>query len=594
MQLKSLLLGVATLLWCLIAILPFASRIHYVPLPQWWGEMLVVWLSLGAGVLLTVHGTLFERLPRAALWCMAMAVCWAVQPLLVSTLFPGMNEATALAWAALAVLACVTVALRDELGAVRLTVLLAYALIAGALVQSAIGFTQLSGLAQHMSGLVFYDSEHPTTNIFGHIGQRNQYAHYLMWGLIGGVYLHATGRLGRFWFGLLSLWLALMIGWAGSRTTLLYVLALAALGGIWHLRIKSGLSRRLMLTMLFACGLIVVVQFLLPLINHLLGVGVASGMQRLAANGDDMGSRRFAEMHKAWMVFRAHPLFGVGWSQFAAQSVALQLLPQFAGDGFNSGLFTNAHNLILQLLAEMGGVLTAIVLLGFAWAVFPFFSRRAEPEGLLAVGCLAVTLIHSMLEYPLWYLYFLGMLVIFAALAPSQGVRSVLLVRIPALAGMLALLGLSVQAVPHYNELVGLYTPLDNPKQDAKRMARLSVIVDTQPLYAFHALYTLDNYLESAPDSLPEKRRWIELLAAIRPYPDVLLKKAEFEASEGHAAPALATLRLALASFPTYAGEFMDQLNDDSHPEWAALRSECKAAYYRLPPALRTHGDDDD
>ncbi|WP_028536821.1 PglL family O-oligosaccharyltransferase [Paludibacterium yongneupense] len=591
MQLKSLLLGVATLLWCLIAILPFASRIHYVPLPQWWGEMLVVWLTLGAGVLLTVHGTLFERLPRAALWCMLMAVCWAVHPLLVPTLFPGMNDATALAWGALAVLACVTVALRDEVGTVRLTVLLAYALIAGALVQTAIGFTQLSGLAQHMSGLVFYDSEHPTTNIFGHIGQRNQYAHYLMWGLIGGVYLHATGRLGRIGFALLTLWLALMVGWAGSRTTLLYVLAIAALGVLWHLRLRNEVSRRLMLAMLFACGLVVAVQFLLPVINHLLGVGVASGMQRLAANGDDMGARRFAEMHKAWLVFRAHPLFGVGWSQFAKQSVDLQQLPQFAGDGFNSGLFTNAHNLILQLLAEMGGVVTAIVLLGFVWCILPFFTRSAEAEGLLAVACIAVTSIHSMLEYPLWYLYFLGMLVVFCALAPAQGIRSVLLVRVPALAAMLALLGLSVQAIGHYNELVGLYTPLDNPKQDAKRMARLSEIVDHEPLYAFHALYTLDNYLEAAPDTLPEKRRWIYLLAAIRPYPDVLLKKAEFEAGDKHPQQALASLRLALASFPTYAGEFMEQLDDDNHPEWAPLRKECKAAYNRLPPAMRTRGD---
>ncbi|XLM23360.1 O-antigen ligase family protein, partial [Chromobacterium piscinae] len=98
-----------------------------------------------------------------------------------------------------------------------------------------------------------------------------------------------------------------------------------------------------------------------PLFNHLISllthsdVENASGVARLAANGDDMGARRFAEMHKAWLTFKAHPLWGVGWSQYAAESVRLQPLPQFAAAGYNSGLFTNAHNLVMQLLAEMGG-----------------------------------------------------------------------------------------------------------------------------------------------------------------------------------------------------------------------------------------------
>jgi O-antigen ligase len=95
-------------------------------------------------------------------------------------------------------------------------------------------------------------------------------------------------------------------------------------------------------------------------------------------------------------------------------------LPQFASAGFNSGLFTNCHNLILQLLAEMGLPITLAVVGGFAWVVWPFFSERAEAEGMLALGCMAVTLIHSMLEYPLWYLYFLAMLVVFASMSPAR------------------------------------------------------------------------------------------------------------------------------------------------------------------------------
>jgi hypothetical protein len=53
----------ALLAFCLIAILPFASRIHFVPLPQWFGEMNVVWLMLISALFLLPSGMLFERVP---------------------------------------------------------------------------------------------------------------------------------------------------------------------------------------------------------------------------------------------------------------------------------------------------------------------------------------------------------------------------------------------------------------------------------------------------------------------------------------------------------------------------------------------------
>lgn len=597
MQFRTLMLTIATALWCLLAIVPFASPIHYVPLPQWWGEISTVWLALGAGVLLACNGSLFERLPRAAIWCLVMALCWAAQPWLVKTLFPGMTYATALAWTAMAYLAAATLTLREELGLSRITFWLAWALVAGALVQSLIGLTQLTGLAPLLNGAVFYDSSHPTSNIFGHIGQRNQYAHYLMWGMIAGVYLFSTERMRGLWFTLWTVWLALMLACAGSRTILLYVVAVVLISALWHARIRTAISRRLMLSMFFACCLIVAAQFLMPMVNQLVSllthshVAVASGVERLAANGDDMSSRRFAEMHKAWMVFRAHPFKGVGWSQYAAQSVSLQVLPQFSSDGFNSGLFTNAHNLILQLLAEMGGVITAIVVLGFLWVIWPFMSQKAEVEGVLPLACMSVTLIHSMLEYPLWYLYFLAMLVVFCALAPmpvrARGARIGVLWRLVLFAGLVALGVMSIGAVRHYEELVSLYTPTNRPASDEPRIARLGDIVAHEPLYAFHALYTLDNYIEATPDRLEQKRRWIDQMAAFRPYPDVLMKQAEMQAMMGQETEAEQTLALALGSFPTYAHDFIEDMQDGP-ASWTRLREMSSDAYARLPAKYRT------
>ncbi|MDN0075707.1 Wzy polymerase domain-containing protein [Crenobacter sp. SG2303] len=587
--------------WCLIAALPFLSRLHYVPLPQWFGEAVVVWLALAAWLFLLPGGALPARLPRVSVWMLGLAAVWAVQPWFVDILFPGMNWATSLCFVALALLGYVTVALRERRGSVSVTAWLAWGLLFGALAQSLIGFCQVTGLAVKMGGVLFYDSSHPTTNVFGHIGQRNQYAHYLAWGALATAYLACERRL-KIWLAtLIVLWLALSMGWAASRTVLLYAVAMVVIGWLWHWRVRETASRRLGLAFTGVAVAILAGQFLVPLANHLMSlfthshVEVASGVERLAANSDDMGARRFVEWHKAWIVFQAQPWFGTGWSQFGTQSVLLQMRPEFADAAFNSGLFTNAHNLVLQLMAEVGVVGTLASLGGFVWAIWPYFGRKARPEGALPLAMLAVTMLHSMLEYPLWYLYFLAVLVIAVALAPQpEGeLRRGWLVPLISAVMAVALTVLAVQGYQRYWELVGLYTPFDNAKRDAPRVARLAAIVEHEPLYAFHALNTLDNYLDATPDNLVQKRRWVNLLAASRPYPDVLLKKAKLEALAGEERRAEETLSQALASFPTYAQSFLDDLPEDQ-PQYNGLRRVAQVGYDRLPARYKKVSDGDD
>ncbi|KZE34868.1 O-antigen ligase [Crenobacter luteus] len=590
MPLSALAGRAALVAWCAVAVLPFLSRLHYVPLPQWWGEVTVVWLVVLAWLLAPRAAAV--AWPRATWWMLAMAAFWAAQPLWMPLAFPGMNWATALGFLSLALLAAVTAGLRERWGEATLLRALAWALLAGALAQSAIGFCQVTGLAEAMGGLLFYDRAHPTSNVFGHIGQRNQYAHYLCWGVAATAYLYAQRALSRRAATALLLWLALSVAWAGSRTVLLYAFALVALAGVWHARVRSDESRRLLFAFAAASAAVVALQFALPWVNEFLArltdtpMAVESGVERLASGGGDgMGARRIDEWHKAWLVFEAAPLSGVGWSQFAAESVRLQMLPQFADAGFNSGLFSNAHNLELQLLAEMGAPGALLALGGFAWALWPYFTRPARAAQLLPLALLAVTLIHSQLEYPLWYLYFLAVAVMMTALAPAASPRS-----LPAGSANLVLavaLGVvSLAAVPRYWEMVGLYSPTGLAARDDARAARLAEIVRDEPLFAFHALNTLDNYLTADARELDAKRRWIAQLAAFRPYPDVLFKSARLAALAGDGAAATQDLARALESFPTYAPRFLAQLPADE-PAYAGLRRQLETAVAALPERYR-------
>ncbi|AXK38592.1 PglL family O-oligosaccharyltransferase [Crenobacter cavernae] len=589
MPVQAVLNRAALLAWCAVAVLPFISRLHYVPLPQWWGEATVVWLAVLAW--LCAPRASAVSWPRAAWWMLALAAFWAAQPLWLPLDFPGMNWATALGFLSLALLAGVTAGLSERWGEEYLVRSLAWALLTGAVLQSAIGFCQVTGLAEVMGGVLFYDRAHPTTNVFGHIGQRNQYAHYLTWGCAALAYLFAQRAVSRRVFVFLLLWLALSIAWASSRTVLIYAVALVAIAGVWHWRVRGEESKRLFAAFAVAAAAIVAMQFVLPLVNALVAhfthsaMTVESGIERLAASGDGMGARRITEWHKAWLVFGDAPLTGAGWSQFAAESVRLQMLPMFRDAGFNSGLFSNAHNLEMQLLAEMGWPGALLAIGGFAWAVWPYFGRAARAAQVLPLSVMAATLIHSQLEYPLWYLYFLAVLVMMMALAPAAPRRS-LFAGSANLVLAVALGVVSLMAIPRYWEMVSLYSPTGQGARDEARVARLAEIVRTEPLFAFHALNTLDNYLTVDKRNLDAKRRWIAQLSAFRPYPDVLFKEARLAALAGDETSAERSMARALGSFPTYAPQFLDDLPEDD-PAYAGLRRQAEEAIAKLPERYR-------
>lgn len=548
-----------------ISFLPFLSRFHYLPLPQWWGEISVVILA-ALGAILSPARIL--GIPRVGIWLVMLALVWALQPQLVAIMFPGMNYAVALSFLALGMLAIALASLREEIGEELLLVYLCWGLVIGALLQSLIGIIQWSGLVQSLGGLLFYDSAHPTSNIFGHIGQRNQYAHYLSWGMVAVAWLAAIGRLGRVMAIALLLWLGFSVAIAGSRTALLYIVIMLGVSAIWHWRFRENTTRQALLWLTLAALALFAMQFAQPLWQWLFadgGTHGASGIQRLAANSDGMGARRLAEWHKAWLSFVHAPLFGIGWSQFAAESVRLQLMPIFADSGVNSGLFTNSHNLALNLLAEMGAIGFAVFTLGLLWVLLPFFGKQAKPHHQLALLLLGISLTHSMLEYPLWYLYFPAVLTIALALAPGNPSVEVSSPRL--LQGVAVLmLFLSVYGSVRYVNLQDLYQPRKPEEQQA-----LLEIAGKESLFAFHAMAMLDDVVRPSAQTPPEQRQWIAQMVRMRPYPDVLRKEAQFLALEGKQHEAALTMQMALASFPTYA-PFFSRALATSEPAWASLQ----------------------
>lgn len=130
------------------------------------------------------------------------------------------------------------------------------------------------------------------------------------------------------------------------------------------------------------------------------------GAERLQSQ-TDISSSRFAIWRNALTLVAQNPWAGVGWGNF---NFAWTFTP-FPDRPV--AFFDHTHNLPLQLAVEIGLPATALVLGLFGWALWrargawrvagdkPGHPARAAFVMLVVLG------VHSLLEYPLWYAYFL-------------------------------------------------------------------------------------------------------------------------------------------------------------------------------------------
>lgn len=411
-------------LW--ICIVPFMSLYRVGPLSSFYLEA----ASLG-GALLFVLATaslgLFRvKVPKLAWGLLAMAAFWAIQARTLNLIYPGMNDMTAVAFVVLALAAWACRSWAAEYGHERIVAVFAWSLFFGAVLQGIVAFMQFQGWAGTgiWKGILAYG----TNNVSGQLAQRNHLGHYLMWGVAAAAFLWSSRRMPN-WLGLLSVVLLTgILGLVNSRTILGYAAAIVLIVPFWRWRMdKQG--NRTAAIMLFAALLVFAFQYAMgPLLSLFSHTGYETAVER-AANSGFEGSMRQIEWNKAWLAFQSAPWFGHGWNSYGLQSFLINAEQKNFTNNILGVLFTHSHNMVLQLLAEVGLVGTLLVFAAMIAGVWRIVFRPQNPASLLLLCLIAVSLCHSMLEYPLWYIYFLTPFGLMFALAPpsdediSDGIR---------------------------------------------------------------------------------------------------------------------------------------------------------------------------
>ncbi len=382
---------------------PFLIPYHYPPIPSFYSEWWAALLGLSAAAVIFTSREVWKgfAIPSItaipALFIAMMLFQWAVgiimfpQAVLVHTLY--------LLWAAL--MSCVGATMVRKIGLPLIAGSLAGFILAGALASSLILFLQFQGVSTPYS-LVFQGSYggRPSANL----GQANQMANYLWLGIASALYLQAQGKC-RPSLGMLAvLILVLAAALTSSRGSVLHSIALAALATVWWYRERSGPSTRMALVALALLPLLIGLSLLIK--NFQVGSSHPATVVDRFAPAVVASDLRIPLWRQAWRMFEDHPWQGNGVGNYRWRSFELASQVEHSELPFPA---EHAHNILLQWLADFGGPITFAGLLMLLLWTKGFFRRRWNQTDWWGISLLAVIANHSMLEYPLWYAFFLGL-----------------------------------------------------------------------------------------------------------------------------------------------------------------------------------------
>jgi len=362
----------------------------------------------------------------------------------------------------------------------------------------------------------------------GNLRQPNHLSSLLMWASVAVVGLLLLRRLALGWAAALLAGMVFGVVLTASRTGGLSV-GLLALWGLLDRRLPRQ-ARGLLL----AAPLIYAASWWGLSHWATLTQAAFGGEQRLAEA--DISGSRFGIWANTWTLITQQPLAGVGFGNF---NLAWTLTP-FPGRPV--AFFDHSHNLPLQLAAELGVPLAALLMALLLWALVQGWRRALQHDDhgwgaaqRVALMMVLMIALHSMLEYPLWYAYFLlpaGWAFGFA-LAGEVATRTPLAwppARGPlqparwALAGAAALLVLgSVASVADYRTVTLIYRAYGAERPLEKRIEA----GQRSLLFAHHADYaavtsslrtgTVDPAFDRASHNLLDTRlmiAWAQALAA--------------------------------------------------------------------------------
>jgi O-antigen ligase len=403
-------LAVCAPTWLAYSVSPSATFLNQAAAITAWGCWLAVMLHPVSGGLvphLSQHDKPGFRALVAALSLLALSalIAWLWQGLPLSlalSAFLMVLAAGTVLWAGAVLAGNETAAQGHEAGCMRPFRLLAIALLIAGLGASLIAMLQV--FAPQLADGQWLAVSGFEGRATGNFRQPNHLGSLLLWSMVAMLALGGQ-RMAQTRISLVvqsTLLSIMMLGvvLTASRTAALALLVLAAWGLVD--RKLPATTRALLLTtpLLYA-----VIWWSLTMWAQATGHAFG-GEGRFSADGD-ISSSRFAIWRDTLQLIAQNPWTGVGWGRF---NFAWSLTPF---PHRPTAFFDHTHNLFLQFAVELGiplALLVSALLMWAFWCATKNAWRASGAQGVALRSCwvmLLLVALHSQLEYPLWYAYFL-------------------------------------------------------------------------------------------------------------------------------------------------------------------------------------------
>ena len=567
LRLTHISLALAGLMW----VLPFLHYRHQYPLTtfyqEWWSALLGV---LALGVLAARDYWQQPQVPRIAQLPIALLGVVLLQWGLGKIIYFDQALLYTLYLLFAALLMLLGARLRECFGMTRLAQVLAICLLLGAEISALLGVLQHFRWRTPLDPVVVMKV---SSSVFGNIAQPNHFANYIALGLISLGLLHQQQRLKAGYVAALAVPLLLVMTLSGSRSSWLYLAMTSGLAWWWG-RHDAAQRPLLRYSLLLLAGFGLMHLFVqLPFMEG--ASARVDTMQRLFGDAAT-GSIRLYLWREAGLMFLQSPWLGVGFGQFAWHH--FQLLPVLQ-PGNIAGLYNNAHNVIFQLAAEAG--MPGLLALFGALGVWLYGLRRMPLDaahwwGSAALGVLAI---HSLLEYPLWYTYFVAVAAMLLGMLDqtryqlelrNMGRLSVMAVL---LLGMLTLL----QLRSGYRQLEDVLQirPVSAAGQSAFERTRDGLVdIHRGSLLSPYAELFMSSLIEVKDEHLKEKLELNTRVMRFVPIGRVVYRQALLLAHAGQQEEARDMLEQAIWSYP---GNFADarrqiaELAEKDHERFSSL-----------------------
>ncbi|WP_316883748.1 PglL family O-oligosaccharyltransferase [Ralstonia flatus] len=374
----------------------FLVAAHTYPIPTFYSESItaIAWLALALIVL--VFSWHSERgLPAVALAPTGLALVLLVQLQIAPPLNPILSFGAIVALLSCAGITGLASRCKDIPGIVQA---IAVGLVVGAALMVGIELLQLFNVRTLPQAWVSLPPDPPRRRMWGNLNQANHVATYVAMGLAACMFLMYRAARWRWLISAIGLIFLVGMVLTFSRTAWIHVMVVGVLSGLLARGDERGV-RGWLKVLAPTLALVVCYQLCIWLVGY---VNVIMHFDLPTAENARQGiSDRAPLWNHAWHMFLAHPWIGGGWGDYAYnQFVQTDVLG-------NVVMSMNAHNIVLDLLAKVGVLGLLAVALPCIGLVVTAWRRKLTAEYAFFYAVILMLAGHSMVEYPLHYVFFL-------------------------------------------------------------------------------------------------------------------------------------------------------------------------------------------